>query len=89
MDYKSDTKANVDSDVIKIGVFESMTGANAALKIADIGYIMETGKITLSGSGKNHISYCFMVILVCFSNIIISCKILLINIVDEGEYMCL
>lgn len=26
--------------------------ANAALKIADIGYIMETGKITLSGSGK-------------------------------------
>ncbi len=27
--------------------------ANAALKIADIGYIMETGKITLSGSGKD------------------------------------
>lgn len=27
---KSDTKANVDSDVIKIGVFEPMTGANAA-----------------------------------------------------------
>ena len=26
--------------------------ANAALKIADIGYIMETGKITLTGSGK-------------------------------------
>ncbi|MEQ8156280.1 MAG: ABC transporter ATP-binding protein [Clostridiaceae bacterium] len=26
--------------------------ANAALKIADMGYIMETGKITLSGSGK-------------------------------------
>ncbi|WP_297426990.1 ABC transporter ATP-binding protein [Clostridium sp.] len=26
--------------------------ANAALKIADIGYIMETGRITLSGSGK-------------------------------------
>lgn len=26
--------------------------ANAALKIADIGYIMETGKITLSGSGQ-------------------------------------
>lgn len=26
--------------------------ANAALKIADVGYIMETGKITLSGSGK-------------------------------------
>jgi branched-chain amino acid transport system substrate-binding protein len=29
-DYKSDTKANTDSDVIKIGVFEPMTGANAA-----------------------------------------------------------
>ncbi|WP_077867642.1 ABC transporter substrate-binding protein, partial [Clostridium saccharobutylicum] len=27
---KKDTKANVDSDVIKIGVFEPMTGANAA-----------------------------------------------------------
>jgi branched-chain amino acid transport system substrate-binding protein len=27
---KSDLKANVDSDVIKIGVFEPMTGANAA-----------------------------------------------------------
>ena len=27
---KSDIKANVDSDVIKIGVFEPMTGANAA-----------------------------------------------------------
>jgi branched-chain amino acid transport system ATP-binding protein len=27
--------------------------ANAALKIADIGYIMETGKITLSGTGKD------------------------------------
>ncbi|MEQ8153885.1 MAG: ABC transporter ATP-binding protein [Clostridiaceae bacterium] len=26
--------------------------ANAALKIADVGYIMETGKITLKGSGK-------------------------------------
>lgn len=26
--------------------------ANAALKIADIGYIMETGKIILEGSGK-------------------------------------
>lgn len=26
--------------------------ANAALKIADVGYIMETGKITLSGSGQ-------------------------------------
>ena len=26
--------------------------ANAALKIADIGYIMETGKITLTGTGK-------------------------------------
>ena len=26
--------------------------ANAALKIADIGYIMETGRITLSGSGQ-------------------------------------
>jgi len=26
--------------------------ANAALKIADVGYIMETGKITLTGSGK-------------------------------------
>jgi branched-chain amino acid transport system ATP-binding protein len=26
--------------------------ANAALKIADVGYIMETGTITLSGSGK-------------------------------------
>ncbi|MFT8351941.1 ABC transporter ATP-binding protein [Clostridium saccharoperbutylacetonicum] len=26
--------------------------ANAALKIADVGYIMETGRITLSGSGK-------------------------------------
>ncbi|HEX9027341.1 MAG TPA: ABC transporter ATP-binding protein [Clostridium sp.] len=26
--------------------------ANAALKIADIGYIMETGRITLKGSGK-------------------------------------
>lgn len=26
--------------------------ANAALKIADIGYIMETGRITLSGTGK-------------------------------------
>ena len=26
--------------------------ANAALKIADIGYIMETGRITLTGSGK-------------------------------------
>lgn len=27
--------------------------ANAALKIADIGYIMETGKITLKGTGKD------------------------------------
>ena len=27
---KTDSKANVDSDVIKIGVFEPMTGANAA-----------------------------------------------------------
>jgi branched-chain amino acid transport system substrate-binding protein len=27
---KSDAKANVDSDVIKIGIFEPMTGANAA-----------------------------------------------------------
>ena len=26
--------------------------ANAALKIADIGYIMETGRITLKGTGK-------------------------------------
>ena len=26
--------------------------ANAALKIADVGYIMETGRITLKGSGK-------------------------------------
>ena len=26
--------------------------ANAALKIADIGYIMETGRITLTGTGK-------------------------------------
>lgn len=26
--------------------------ANAALKIADIGYIMETGRITLTGSGR-------------------------------------
>lgn len=26
--------------------------ANAALKIADVGYIMETGRITLSGSGQ-------------------------------------
>jgi branched-chain amino acid transport system ATP-binding protein len=30
--------------------------ANAALKIADLGYIMETGKITLSGSGKELLS---------------------------------
>ncbi|OOM05566.1 ABC transporter ATP-binding protein [Clostridium saccharobutylicum] len=30
--------------------------ANAALKIADIGYIMETGRITLSGSGKELLS---------------------------------
>ncbi|NSB26049.1 hypothetical protein BJV43_002997 [Clostridium saccharoperbutylacetonicum] len=27
---KANTKVNVDSDVIKIGVFEPMTGANAA-----------------------------------------------------------
>ena len=27
--------------------------ANAALKIADIGYIMETGRITLQGAGKD------------------------------------
>jgi len=27
--------------------------ANAALKIADIGYIMETGRITLTGAGKD------------------------------------
>ena len=53
---KSGTKANEDSDVIKIGVFEPMTGANAALKIADIGYIMETGRITLSGSGQELLS---------------------------------
>ena len=26
--------------------------ANAALKIADIGYVMETGRITLKGSGS-------------------------------------
>ena len=30
--------------------------ANAALKIADVGYIMETGRITLSGSGKELLS---------------------------------
>ena len=30
--------------------------ANAALKIADIGYIMETGRITLSGSGEELLS---------------------------------
>lgn len=30
--------------------------ANAALKIADIGYIMETGRIILSGSGKELLS---------------------------------
>lgn len=30
--------------------------ANAALKIADLGYIMETGKITLSGSGQELLS---------------------------------
>lgn len=30
--------------------------ANAALKIADIGYIMETGRITLSGSGQELLS---------------------------------
>ena len=30
--------------------------ANAALKIADIGYIMETGTITLSGSGQELLS---------------------------------
>lgn len=30
--------------------------ANAALKIADLGYIMETGRITLSGSGQELLS---------------------------------
>lgn len=30
--------------------------ANAALKIADIGYIMETGRITLSGTGQELLS---------------------------------
>ena len=30
--------------------------ANAALKIADIGYIMETGRITLTGTGKELLS---------------------------------
>lgn len=30
--------------------------ANAALKIADVGYIMETGRITLSGTGKELLS---------------------------------
>ncbi|NMM62577.1 ABC transporter ATP-binding protein [Clostridium sp. P21] len=30
--------------------------ANAALKIADLGYIMETGKITLKGTGKELLS---------------------------------
>jgi branched-chain amino acid transport system ATP-binding protein len=30
--------------------------ANAALKIADIGYIMETGRITLKGAGKDLLS---------------------------------
>lgn len=30
--------------------------ANAALKIADVGYIMETGRITLSGSGQELLS---------------------------------
>ena len=30
--------------------------ANMALKIADVGYVLETGRITLTGSGKDLLS---------------------------------
>ncbi len=49
---KSDTKANVDSDVIKIGVFEPMTGANAAGGQLEVEGVKLANKLYPTVNGK-------------------------------------
>jgi branched-chain amino acid transport system ATP-binding protein len=45
---------NIIKEINKQGVTILLIeqNANAALKIADIGYVMETGRITIKGTGK-------------------------------------
>ncbi|WP_315071181.1 ABC transporter substrate-binding protein [uncultured Clostridium sp.] len=49
---KSDTEANVDSDVIKIGVFEPMTGANAAGGQLEVEGVKLANKLYPTVNGK-------------------------------------
>ncbi|WP_297426977.1 ABC transporter substrate-binding protein [Clostridium sp.] len=49
---KSDSKANVDSDVIKIGVFEPMTGANAAGGQLEVEGVKLANKLYPTVNGK-------------------------------------
>ncbi|WP_026887324.1 ABC transporter substrate-binding protein [Clostridium beijerinckii] len=49
---KSDTKANIDSDVIKIGVFEPMTGANAAGGQLEVEGVKLANKLYPTVNGK-------------------------------------
>ncbi|OOM81419.1 ABC transporter substrate-binding protein [Clostridium sp. BL-8] len=49
---KSGTKANVDSDVIKIGVFEPMTGANAAGGQLEVEGVKLANKLYPTVNGK-------------------------------------
>ena len=49
---KSSTKANVDSDVIKIGVFEPMTGANAAGGQLEVEGVKLANKLYPTVNGK-------------------------------------
>lgn len=45
---------NIIKDINKLGVTILLIeqNANAALKIADVGYVMETGRITMKGTGR-------------------------------------
>lgn len=45
---------NIIKEINKLGVTILLIeqNANAALKIADVGYVMETGRITMKGSGR-------------------------------------
>ncbi|MBE6090125.1 ABC transporter substrate-binding protein [Clostridium beijerinckii] len=49
---KSNTKANIDSDVIKIGVFEPMTGANAAGGQLEVEGVKLANKLYPTVNGK-------------------------------------
>ena len=45
---------NIIKEINKLGVTILLIeqNANAALKIADVGYVMETGRITMKGTGR-------------------------------------